>query len=393
MSAEKPTVVLLSDPASEGHSLARAVEGALRDSGVELAVRHQAGGVLDMFGAATAPPDCIVAIDPGGLVGMQPAIARGQTLVVALVPDLAVPAAWERVPAPHAALVAHKDVAPAVAALGVPEAAVVATGVPLPAGYSPVADVASERAALSVTASRVLFLAGRGLGVGRIDRLLVQLGILAPDLELFLDLEDGDVGIVSQRMKLLGVRARKMREPGMTGRLVSVSDAVVGAPTALQALSALAAGRPVLVAEPKDADRVAQAAFLESHGAGGALVGTAVAAARLKAIFEDPAARERASQGAQATVVPGAARNVALALDGLIRNRQRLIAYSKEAARTRARVEQAPIGAVSGDDGLEDIGAGAQEVSAARSRAVERAIRELEVDRQLQELKKRLGDS
>ena len=389
MSAEKPTVVILSDPASEGHSLARAVEASLRESGVDLAVRHQSGGVLDMFGAAKTPPDCIVAIDPGGLVGMQPAIARGQTLVVALVPDLAVPAAWERVPAPHAALVAHRDLVRPVAALGVPEAAVVATGVPVPASYAPVSDVASERASLSVTSSRVVFLAGRGLGVGRIDRLLVQLGILAPDLEIFLDLDDGDVGIVSQRMKLLGVRARKMRDVGMTGRLVSISDAVVGAPTALQGLAALAAGRPVLVAEPKGADQVAQAAFLEAHGAGGALVGTAVAAARLKAIFEDPTARDRAAVAARGLVVPEAGRNVALALDGLIRNRQRLIAYSREAARTRARVEQTPPTV----DGLEDIGAGAQEVSAARERAVDRAIQELEVDRQLQDLKRRLTDA
>lgn len=383
----QPTVAVLSEPGSESHELARAVESALKSGGVDLIVRHQSGGFLDMFGAATTPPDCIVAIDPGGLVGMQPGVARGQTLVVALVPDLVVPEAWERVPAPHAALVAHRDLVRPFAALGVPEAAVVATGVPLPATHEPVTDVASERAALQVGAGRVVFLAGRGLGVGRIDRLLVQLGILAPDLELFLDLDDGDVAIVAQRMKLLGVRARKMREVRMTGRLLSIADAVVGAPTPLQTLAALAAGRPVLVAEPKSAEEIGRAAFLEAHGAGGALVGSAVAVVRLRALFEDPGVRERASAAARGLVVAEAGHNVALALDGLIRNRQRLIAYSKEAARTRARVEQAPVQAA---DGLEDIGAGAQEVSAARDRVVERAIRELQVDHELEELKRRL---
>ncbi|GMV39397.1 MAG: hypothetical protein AMXMBFR64_11130 [Myxococcales bacterium] len=380
----QPTVAILSEPGSESHELARAVESALSAAGAELAVRHQAGGLRDMFGAATAPPDCIVAIDPGGLVGMQPGVARGQTLVVAVVPDLVVPSAWERVPAPHAALVAHKDLVRPFAALGVPEAAVVATGVPVPPTHAPVSDVASERAALQVGSSRVVFVAGRGLGVGRIDRLLVQLGILAPDLELFVDVEDGDVGILAQRMKLLGVRARRLRDVGMTGRITSIADVVVGAPSPLQVLAALAAGRPVLVAEPRGAEEIGRAAFLEAHGAGGALVGSAVATARLRALFEDPGARERASTAARRLVVPDAGRNVALALDGLIRNRQRLIGYAKEAGKVRARVEEAVPG------GLEDIGAAAEEVTAARDRAVDRAIRELNVDRELQELKRRL---
>lgn len=380
----QPTVAILSEPGSESHELARAVESALSAAGAELTVRHQAGGLRELFGVVTAPPDCIVAIDPGGLAGMQPGVARGQTLVVAVVPDLVVPAAWERVPAPHAALVAHKDLVRPFAALGVPEAAVVATGVPVPPTHAPVSDVASERAALQVGSSRVVLVAGRGLGVGRIDRLLVQLGILAPDLELFVDVEDGDVGILAQRMKLLGVRARRLRDVAMTGRITSIADVVVGAPSPHQVLAALAAGRPVLIAEPRGAEEIGRAAFLEAHGAGGALVGSAVATARLRALFEDPGARERASTAARRLVVPDAGRNVALALDGLIRNRQRLIGYAKEAGKVRARVEEAVPG------GLEDIGAAVEEVTAARDRAVDRAIRELTVDRELQELKRRL---
>jgi hypothetical protein len=173
----------------------------------------------------------------------------------------------------------------------------------------------------------------------------------------------------------------------MPGRLVSASDLVGGAPTPLQLLAAMAAGRPVLVAEPKGDDQVGRAAFLEAHGAGGALVGTAGAAARLKS-FDDPAVTSAAAEACRTVFAPGAERNVALALDGLIRNRERLISYSKEVARTRERVAQAPTPA---DHGLEDIGADVDEISAAKERAVDKEIRAIQVDRELEELKKRLG--
>ena len=388
MSVESPVVVILSNPESETHLLAREVEASVRSAGLSLTVRHSAAGLRDLATAASSPPECLLVLEPGLLAGMHALLSRGQTLVVGVLADLVVPDAWEHMAPPHAALVSHRGLVRGMAALGVPEAAVVATGVPLPASHATEApDVA--RGALGVTAERALFLSGRGMGVGRIDRLLVQLGVLVPGIELFVDLDAADTTLVAQRMKLLGVRARRVRDVALTGRVLSACDAIVGAPTPLQALAALAGGRPVFVAEPSGDDQVGRAAFLEAHGAGGALVGAAGGAARLKELFTDSALEARTREACRRLFVPGAGPNVATALEGLIRNRQRLIVYATEARRTRV-VSPEPEPAAP-DVGLEDIGAGEAEVMAARERVTERAIRDLQVDNELAELKKRLG--
>lgn len=295
------------------------VASVLRSVVAELGGRRAAAtSTLDEeLARAPEPPAAVVSAWVDDLEALADVARRGgpRPARVAVVRAPALGPRWLRVAADVFAVADEH----AARSCGERRAGVRVTGVPVGAGYGPVADAPAERRRRGFAAdAHVVLVTADAFEPHELGPLLVQLGLVRAALEVVFEVDDAAVAAELRRLAPAHGLSTWLMPAGAAGaELWPLAHLVIGRARPLQLARARAARVPLLAAPPRrDGDREAAAA-LAASGAGRAAETLATLAVDLDLTLE-PERYEATADRARALAVDDPGPRLAAAVEAAI---------------------------------------------------------------------------
>lgn len=209
----------------------------------------------------------------------------------------------------------------ALMARGVTADRIKVTGIPIDRHFADVQSKLDARRAIGIDPNRTtLLLMGGGLGIGPLEKALVQIDQLEQDVQTLV--------VVGKNARLehrMAEAARNMTKPvKVTGFVPNVyefmraADVLVSKPGGLTSSEALAAGLPVVMLRPLPGQEERNARYLQESGVGVRAQTSRELTEVLDRLLSEPARLARMSMNAKRLAKPHAAEAVAEILERLV---------------------------------------------------------------------------
>jgi processive 1,2-diacylglycerol beta-glucosyltransferase len=250
---------------------------------------------------------------PAELLARQIRKGRIQVPVYLQVTDFDLHRMWV-VPGMTGYFAASSEIAHRMHAVGLPEARVHATGIPVMPGFAASHDRAALAAELGLDPHRPTYLLmGGGAGVGALDTLAETL-LAQGDDDQWIVLAGRNEAMLGRLRTLAAQRyAGRLFPQGYTRhveRLMACSDLVITKPGGLTTSECLAMGVPMIVNAPIPGQEERNADYLMEQGAAWKAIDAVALAWRLRELRQHPARREAMAARARSIGRPHAARDV-----------------------------------------------------------------------------------